>query len=58
MRMWAKKRRIETERLKQASRQHCASNAQVRKAALDQVDRHAILVATLKATLDRLEAKR
>lgn len=56
--MWAKKRRLESERLKQASRQHRASNAQVRKAALDQVDRHAMLVATLKVTLDRLGAKR
>lgn len=56
--MWANKRKAETERLKQASRQHRLSNAQVRKAALDQVDRHAILVATLRATLDRLEARR
>jgi hypothetical protein len=58
LRMWTKKRKPATERLERASRQHRISDAQVRKAALDQVDRHAILLATVRATLDRLECKR
>lgn len=50
--------RFARERLERASRRHRATDAEVRKAALDQVDRHAALVETLRATLDRLEARR
>lgn len=45
------------ERLRLASHLHRLTNAKVRKAALDQVDRYAALVQALRAAIDRLESK-